>query len=320
MDTPTNCRDFENALDRELAEGLPGLAQGEREALLDHLESCAGCSALFDLLTAVKSEPLHDEPSEHEMARMRRDVLAQLPAGGAVPRHAAPPAFRWALAAGAALALFGGGLWLGRATANARQAGRAIDLVAAARLSPAELRRAGYRFAAATVEESGADRLHLTFDVARTVELDVDRADPLVTEVLVQSLAAPPDVGSRLRAVASAGERGSRPGSMGPLEPRVRQALVEVMRRDESVGVRLAAQERLATLDRDPAVVDAMLDLLAGDDPVPMRLAAIDYLARNRVEPARLSRALAAGSGAGERALIVHAADYLESLPKGDLR
>jgi len=317
MDTTTNCRDFENALDRELAEGLPGLPPEEREALLDHLESCAACSALFDLLTAVKSEPLHDEPSEHELARLRRSVLAQLPAGGIGPRRAATPALRWALAAGAALALLGGGLWLGRATAGGRQpaaGGRAADLVAAARLSPSELRRAGYRFAAATVEENGSDRLHLTFDVARTVELDVDRADPLVTEVLVQSLAATPDVGSRLRAVASAGEAG------GPLEPRVRQALVDVMRRDESLGVRLAAQERLSALDRDPAVVDAMLDLLAGDDPVTMRLAAIDYLTRNRVEPARLNRALAAGSGAGERALIVHAADYLESLPKGDLR
>jgi hypothetical protein len=56
-DDMESCREFESAIDRELAEGL---APAERELLLDHLEQCEACSELFDLLTALKSDAAAD--------------------------------------------------------------------------------------------------------------------------------------------------------------------------------------------------------------------------------------------------------------------
>ena len=307
------CREFESAIDRELAEGLTG---PERDQLLEHLDRCTACSELFDLMTTLKRAPLLDEPSEFELAKLRRDLVASLPAAAAPPGDRAPradrarsvaPGWRWALAAGlAGLALASGAFVAGRRSASApRQA--SVDLGGASTLTAADLRRAGYRFASATVEESGPDKVRLAFDVARSVEVEVDRDDPLVTEVLVQSLVSPAELGSRLRAVES---------TSGRLDPRVRRALVDVMRRDENVGVRLAAQERLmasAAGEPDPAtaeVVEAQLEVLEQEESVQMRLAAIDYLTTQRVDAARLTRAIEAGEPDGEQALFVRAGRY----------
>jgi hypothetical protein len=296
------CREFEELIDRELAEGV---APAERERLLEHLDRCAACSELFDLVRSIRSDFAGDEPTEHERARLRRAVMAALPARrrGPAPatRPGAQPAWaRTALAAGAAVALVGAGLWLGRA--SARPAAPLAGVAAGEPLDAGELRRAGYRFSSVDVEEAGANRLRLSFDVSRAVEVEVDRRDPLVTEVLVESLVAPAELGSRLRAVESAGER---------IDPRVRRALIEVMRRDESVGVRLAAQEKLLATGRDPEVVDALLGLLREEESVQMRLAAIDYLTENRIDAGRIESAIESGRSEGSRALYVHARSYL---------
>jgi hypothetical protein len=296
-----SCREFEELIDRELAEGcapsrLGGVAPAERERLLEHLDGCAACSELFDLVRSIRSDFAGDEPSEHERVRLRRAVMAALPAR----RRGPDPAWaRAALAAGAAAALVGAGVWLGRA--SVRPAAPLAGFAAGETLDAGELRRAGYRFSSVDVEEAGANRLRLSFDVSRAVEVEVDRRDPLVTEVLVESLVAPAELGSRLRAVESAGER---------IDPRVRRALIEVMRRDESVGVRLAAQEKLLATGRDPEVVDALLGLLREEESVQMRLAAIDYLTENRIDAAEIESAIESGRSEGSRALYVHARSY----------
>jgi hypothetical protein len=304
-----SCREFEALLDRELAEGggpgrIDGLEPAEHERLLEHLERCPACSELFDLLTALKGDPA-DEPTEHERARLRRAVMAALPTRGRGPT---PAWARAALAAGAAAALVGAGALLGRALARpvpsplvGITAGAELD-DSTTKVTAGALRRAGYRFSSVDVEEAGGDRLRLSFDVSRAIEVEVDRRDPLVTEVLVESLVAPAELGSRLRAVESAGER---------LDPRVRRALIDVMRRDESVGVRLAAQEKLLAKGRDAEVVDALLSLLREEESVQMRLAAIDYLTENRIDAARIESAIESGRSEGARALYVHARSYL---------
>lgn len=49
-----DCAEFESLIDREHAG--EALAAGERERLLDHLESCRSCDELFDLLRELRAE------------------------------------------------------------------------------------------------------------------------------------------------------------------------------------------------------------------------------------------------------------------------
>lgn len=294
-----NCRDIELAIDRELTEGL---AEEERERLLDHLDTCPACSEFFDLLTAIGRGAALAEPSEHELARLRRGVLAAIrqprprPLASFVRAHPG-----WAAAALATVAL-GLGAAFGSAFSGAPRSAPRLALEAPATiLSPAALAglaEEGYRFAAATVEELGAERLRLGFDLSTRVEVEVERDHPLVAEVLVQSLASPAELGSRLRAVESAARRP---------DPRLRRALLGVMRRDESVAVRLAAQEQLLRLEPDPETVAAFLELLAEEPSVQMRLAAVDYLAASRIDGEALLAAIASGRGEGSRALLLQA-------------
>ncbi|MCM2270466.1 MAG: hypothetical protein NDJ75_10215 [Thermoanaerobaculia bacterium] len=309
-----DCAEFESLIDREHAG--EALAAGERERLLDHLESCRSCDELFDLLRELRAAPAADEPGDAEFAALRRGVRDRLARPATLPfrRPAAPR--RWlpaTLAAAAAL----GGLALGWGLATARAtpaAGPALAADGAAALA-AQLRRdaveratfaattdSPYLFSNVRVAAERDGRVRLVFDVARHLELELEREDPLLAAVLVQALLEPGSPGARLAAIAAAPR---------DLDPRVKQALLVALRGDDSLAVRLRAQQRLAKLAGDAEVAEAMLHVLAEDDAVELRFAAVDYLASDRIAPERITAAIRARDDAGDRALLVHAGDYL---------
>jgi len=321
---PIPCAAAEELIDRVQAGEADAAA---RERLLDHLDGCASCSELFDLVGRVGAGRGEDAPGELELARdlaaMRRSVLASLAeqplrAPRASQRRGWRPAL--AIAASFALAAIGFALGAGWRTEELPLAGAApsglvpiglgggplaveVRAAAARHETFEEISDSPFVFANVRAEPQVDGRVRLAFDVSRHLDLTVDRDDPLLAEALVQSLVGTGELGSRLAAIDLAGDR---------LEPRVEEALRVAMRDDENLGVRLKAQERLAAAATNPAIVDAMLDVLASEDAVQMRLVAIDYLTAHRVEPGRLERALDAVGAAADPALQVRAAHYLQ--------
>ncbi len=224
---------------------------------------------------------------------------------------------RWAWAALLAGAAFAAGMLAG----NGREAAR-IAAAPPATIEPAgaprlagEIRQAAARhtqladvadspftYSEVRVRPLDGGRVRLSFDVSRHLDLELDRRDPLVADVLVQAMTASSSVGTRIDAIDFAGRE---------VEPRVLEALLVTMRHDPNLGVRLEAQTRLAELPRQPAIERAMLAVLAEDDEVQMRLGAVDYLARGRVAPERLERALDRAGSDDSAAVRARAARYL---------
>jgi hypothetical protein len=150
--------------------------------------------------------------------------------------------------------------------------------------------------------EGTAGLVNLSFDVSRHLELSLKRDDPLVTEVLVQSLIEPSGVDTRLNAILIAENTRDR---------KIKKSLIVAMLCDENLAVRMAAQLKLIERPGDPEVADSLLDVLEREQSVRMRLVAIDYLANSNIQPARLERAIAAGDKEGIDAVRVKASVYL---------
>jgi hypothetical protein len=311
----SECRDFELLIDRERAG--EELAAAERERLLDHLESCRSCDELFDLLGEIAETSPADEPTAAELAALRRRVRREIERPSVLPFRRVAAARRW-LPAGLAAAAALGGLGLGWALAGGGETGgRPASLAdeirrdAVGRASFAAAADSPYLYSNVRVAAGDGGRVRLAFDVARHLEVEVEREDPLLAAVLTEALLAPGSPGARLAAIEAAPRR---------LDPRVKQALLVALAEDESLAVRLRAQQRLAALAGDAEVAEAMLRVLAEDGAVELRFAAIDYLTGNQVAPERLESAIRARADAGDRALLVRARDYLSRSDNDDTK
>lgn len=300
-----DCRRIRNDFDALLAGTLD---QARRNALEAHVETCLECGDDLALLQEIAAAPV-EEPSAAELAAMRSAVLRTV-------RHEERRA-GWHLSKAAAIAIAAGagllaaaGWTAGRATAlrpgDVAVAGnpdavlaRQIQLAATGSESDSPFRYSNIR-----IEEREGERVHLGFDVSRHLELTLPKSDPLVTDVLVQSMLDAGSVGTQLRAIDHAGD---------VLEPRVRAALIQAMLRDPNLGVRLQAQAKLVEHGTDGTTADALLAVLEREESVQMRLVAIDHLTRSRVDPKRLQQAVERGEPSGRTAVRVKANDYILS-------
>lgn len=306
----TECERFEAGLDGLIAGTVSGK---EQEELLAHAAACDDCAAALDLLQELGENEI-PEPREFELASMRRSVRRQIER----ERHAPRPWVKWAgLAMAAALAtiVFASGLLVGRGTAARQQTAgplvsssagdpltRQIKAEAVQNLRLSDVENSPYTYSNVEIADAGNGSLQLSFDVSRHLELTARRNDPLVAEVLAQSLLEPAPVGEKLRTISYAEK---------VADPKIRAALIRSMRTDASLPVRLKAQERLVQYRGDRIVEQALLDVLEKEESVQMRLMAIDYLTSNRVSPKVLREAIASSRPDGSSALYLRAADYI---------
>jgi hypothetical protein len=321
-DTMSNeCREIEDAMARQAT----GADLGDQDQQLRaHLETCASCRESLALLGDFHRAASLAEPEEAEFARMRQNVLRDLAAEPPLPAarfggFALARLLRPATLALAAAVLFIAGFVTG--TTGRGTGGVAGDTIAPASATAelealaGQMRRVAmpsgqlpetggspFSYSNVQIEPAGPDQVRLRFDAAQRLDLRLDKDDPLVSEVLVQSLLGSSSVGARLQAIDNA---------EGVLEPRVKEALVAAMRHDTNLGVQMQAQAKLISQPHDPAIIEAMLAVLAHEDSVQMRLTAIDYLTARRISRGRLEDALGASSAAANPAVAARADQYL---------
>lgn len=119
------------------------------------------------------------------------------------------------------------------------------------------------------VRSVGEGRVAMSFDVARHLEVVRPIHDPLVNEVLVHAILDQSSMGSRLKAVsmAAAADNG-----------KVEEALVFSMLEDPDLPVRMRALEILAERPASEAVQLGLMQVLRHDESMQMRLLAIEIL------------------------------------------
>jgi len=311
------CREFEALIDRA---HTGEASEEERETLLEHLESCLDCSDLFEAVGKLKNAKFSPEPSDKELLSMRRAVIRavrhETDRRESHIRVAAASFFRQPLVVGAlalvmlAIGFFlGGRAWVPEVPQDmvseippSDSFTSSIQTVARSHNSYKDIVNSPFVYTNVRVAEGNEGMVNLSFDVSRHLDLTLKRRDPLVTEVLVQSLIEPSGVGTRLNAIAIADN---------VLDAKVKKSLIVAMLHDENLAVRMTAQSKLVEHPGDPEIVDSFLAVLEQEPSVRMRLVAIDYLTNSKIQPERLRQAITAGTREGSEAVLVKANQYL---------
>ncbi len=321
----SNCADFERLMEGMLAgdydpgaDGAsPKWAVAARRDLLAHVDGCDACGELYGFHEWLAREaPALEEIQPRELEAVRHEVLARIreeaPAGMRSDSGSARmPATRLALAGAAAALLLAAGVLLGRiALPDAPAQAEGARLAGASGPAGpgvtgetiATLGAFPYSFANVSVEPGRANLVRLSFDMTRRVRTERPQDDPLVREVLIQSLRGASPLGDRLRALSLAGEF---------MDAGIREALIDTMRSDASMAVRLRALETLSAYPADADIQQSMLAVLEQEESVQMRLLAIDYLGAGRVAPDRIRTALEETRPDGAEALYIRASERL---------
>ncbi|MFQ5528323.1 MAG: anti-sigma factor family protein [Thermoanaerobaculia bacterium] len=310
---------------KRIEEGLASLMGGdssteERAKVMRHLAECDACADLFAIHAELDDMEL-PAAAESELLTMRREVLRSIRKSEDRETSTWWPSLAaqlkpWGALAMAAVALVLG-ILIGRwpsadrlferaqredtrlANSNEAIAGQ-LEFAALRNRRMEESANSPYTFSDLRVREIDEGRVELSFDVATHLELVRDKSDPLVSEILVQSLVNPAPVGTRLEAISLVRSR----------EPKVRDALIVAMLEDESLPVRLGALEKLVDEPIDGETEAAFLQVLESEESVQMRLLAIDYLAKERVAPEMVESAILSGQPEPGSAIFVRAQDY----------
>jgi hypothetical protein len=301
------------------------LADTELGPLLTHCRTCRECRQILELhrdladLGSRAPAPAEDG-FEALQARVlgevsRRERAAERPRASTPWRLPSGFFLRAAAAVAAAVLLFSAGLWAGRVTlertganGNGGIANRLVTAIGADAASNRELADVeDSRFTYSNVSFRPVDggRVALDFDVTTHVQLVEEARSEIVREVLVHSLLNPSTTGARLRAMAYAANA---------MEPKVQEALIFAMRRDDNLAVRLKALEILSDHVSEPRVEGAILATLRDDDSVQMRLLALEYLAVHHVDRERIRAVIEEEKRPGDEALMVRLAEYQRRL------
>jgi hypothetical protein len=274
--------------------------------LLAHTKSCDGCGRLLaihgDLLSAAARIP---EPDEADLDDRRDRVLREIRR-----RRAHRPLRIAAIAAGVILP-FAVGLVLGRALpghAGGDPSSRlmsALHVEAAANRGITDVEDSPFTYSNVSYRRVAGDRVALDFDVTTHLAAVESTHSPLVREVLAQSLLNPSSIGERLKAMSFAA---------GVAEPKLEQAVLFALRRDESVAVRLAALTVLVGRLDDEEVRSALITALRDDPSVQVRLAALESLTSHRVDPRRIRDAIRERPEPGNEPLMVRLAELEKNL------
>jgi hypothetical protein len=283
-------------IERLLASDLP---PQDRAALFAHVKECAGCRRLLeihhDLVAAAAQVP---EPDEAELDLVQERILRDVRR-----RRSRRPLRAAAIAAGLILP-FAAGLILGEVRSRPQPpSSRLMDALraeAATNRGLTDVEDSPFNYSNVTIRRVPGGRVALDFDVTTHLASVEPRRSPLVRDLLAQSLLNPSSVGERLKAMSFAA---------GELEPKVEQAVLFSLRRDESVAVRLAAMTALASRLDDDDVSSALMAALRDDPSVQVRLVALESLVSHRIEHGRIREAIRENESPGDQALMVRLAD-----------
>lgn len=318
----SDCEGFETTIQAYVAGELDDTGLGP---LLAHCRTCKDCRQLLELHRDLVGLALRaPEPEEADFDALNARVLGEVArregtrdrreerSTRAMPWYALTGSFvRAAAAIAAAVLLFVAGLFADRVlsgrgvtSGNGGVTNRLVTAISADAASNRVLADVeDSRFTYSNVSFRAIDDEHVTldFDITTHVQLVEPVHSELVREVLVHSLLNPSSTGARLKAMSYAA---------GALKPKVREALIFAMRRDENLAVRIKALTILSDRLQEPEVTAAVLATLRDDESVQMRLLALDYLAAHSVDRDRIREVIEERERPGDEALMVRLAEY----------
>lgn len=289
---------------------------GDLEKLKQHTSICSDCADLLkahQMLTS-SSFPL-EKPDDSDFSMMRSSVSERIRnkrKDSAIDKLLENLNSIWAFLlrpemAVAALTLIVG-FFLGRFMPSNDESFtegiiKQISVIANENKHLEDIQNSSYRYSNVSLKEIDSNNISLSFEVSRHVDLVGKKDDPVVKEVLAQTLLNPSAVGTRLKAISY---------SETILDQKLKEALIFSMHNAPIMAVRLKAMSSLVKYKNDLEVEEAFLKTLREEESVQMRLLAIDYFEKTNFNPDTLRTVLYDLDPAKNRSIMIKANKYIK--------
>ena len=277
-----NCKEYQSLLEKMISGDIN---KNERSELLEHVDLCSECAKLYSTNEALLhlEKPI-DPASESEFNSLRLKVIERINQQNeksfaikiqktidTLLEHFKKP--EYALAAITLIV----GFFLGRALPpdeNGIAGGflKQISSIAEQNTYLSDTQKSTYRFSNVSLKEMDNNKISMSFDVSTSLDVVRQKDDPLVKEILTQTMMEPENVGSNLKAISY---------SESILDNKIKQALIYSMHNAPVTAVRLKSMEGLLKYKIDPELQEAFLKVLSEEETIKMNLLAIDYLTKN---------------------------------------
>ncbi len=166
-----------------------------------------------------------------------------------------------------------------------------------------DVQKSPYQYSNVRYEDIDENTVSLSFDVTTHLNMTSKKDDPLVRDVMAQTLLSSSNVGSELKAISY---------TKGIVDPKLKEALIFSMHKTPILAIRIKAMSRLIEYKKDEDIQNAFLKVLREEESVKMRLLAIDYLTEDQVSPDILQKALIESEVPQSPAVMIKMRNYLE--------
>jgi hypothetical protein len=268
------------------------------EEFLKHIEECPNCRETLKVHKTL-SEPYIDLPMPNSMAfsKMRTNVIKRIETEKSriseswydvlIEKYNVT-LYKPLAAAIILLVVFTLGFFTNRILSNDGDFAKAeivknIKQTAVRNSVLSEVEDSPYTFSDVQFRVVDDKNIGLSFDVSTHLDIIKSKDDPVVKEVLAQTLLSPEPLGTRLKSVSI---------SENIMDPKIKEALIFTLHNDNSLAVRMRAMSALMKYKYDKEIQEAFLKLLKEEDSVNMRLMAIEYLAQEKIEKEVLQNAI----------------------------
>jgi hypothetical protein len=152
-----------------------------------------------------------------------------------------------------------------------------ISFIASENKQLSDIQKSPLRYSNATIKDIAQDKVSLSFDVTTHIENDIrSKNDPVVAEILTQTLLNPSHTGSELKAISY---------TESIFDRKLKEAVILTMHNAPLHAVRMKALFSLLKYKNDQDIQEALKKVLKEEDSVQMRLKALDYLEETKINP-----------------------------------
>ena len=177
-----------------------------------------------------------------------------------------------------------------------------IDYTAQQNQNLSDIENSPYTYSNLEIKKISDQQIHLGFNVSTYIELIRDKNDPLVGEILAQSIINSQQTGARLNTISYAKEL---------IDPKLKETLIFVLINDPDFAVRLKALDILTQYANDSQIQEAFLAVLKNEESVQMRLIVMDFLTSNNVDTNLIAKELSTATTRINQPIIIKAQEYI---------
>lgn len=134
-----------------------------------------------------------------------------------------------------------------------------------------------YIYSNAHFRETSDGKISVSFDVTRHLDIISGKEDPLIEDILAQSIVSSNSLAERLKYISN---------STTVMNPKIKQALISTLLNDTHEVVRQKSMNSLLKYSNDADIQKAFMNVLENETSVYMRISAIEYLSNYDNKPA----------------------------------